>query len=459
MYNLTSSQLACIIQGTLFSGAGDCVLGGTVGTDSRVVEKGMIFFALSGEKFDGNAFASEAASRGASAVVVSRPVEVDSSDCAVIVVEDTLVALQQLAGWWRDCLSSLVVVGVTGSSGKTSTKDLTLGVLSQAFRVTATKGNFNNHIGVPLSILKGSPQDTAAIWEMGMNHAGELSPLCAMTRPFVGLISSIGSAHIEFLGSRDAIAEEKCTLARSLPEDGAMIYPADCDYARLIRSSTKARCIAVGIGMGDVRAENVSFDEHGSRYTLVIDGFCRREVRLNVHGRHMVSNSLLAAATGWFLGMEADAIARGLAEASLTGGRLRCFVDRGVLVVDDTYNANPESMVAALDTLSMMNGVKGRRWAVLGRMGELGDFADEAHRRVGEHAAQCGLDALVCVGPEMSGMAEAARDMPVSVQFDTREAAAAWLKDQILPGDTVLFKGSRSSSMELVMNQIFSDQP
>ncbi len=456
MYDLTASKLTQIIQGTLFSGVSECALGGTVGTDSRAVEPGMIFFALSGETFDGNAFAADAAGKGASVVVVSRPVELAGTSCAVIVVEDTLAALQKLAAWWRNQLLSLPVVGVTGSSGKTSTKDLTLGVLSQAFQVTATRGNFNNHIGVPLSILKATPQNTAAIWEMGMNHAGELAPLCEMTRPLVGLISSIGSAHIEFLGSRDAIAEEKCTLARCLPENGAMIYPANCDYAQLIRTSTKARSIAVGIGEGEVRAEDVSFDEHGSRYTLVIDGFCRQDIRLNVHGRHMVSNSLLAAAAGWFLGMDAEAIARGLASASLTGGRLKCFVSRGVLVVDDTYNANPESMTAALDTLSMMNGVSGRRWAVLGRMGEMGAFAADAHRHVGEHAALCRLDALVGVGPETVGMVEASsKFIPLAVQFDTREAAASWLKDQVQPGDAILFKGSRSAGMELVMNQIF----
>lgn len=457
MKDLTVGMLTRIVRGALLSGEENRVPDGPVGTDSRAVEKGMIFFALGGEKFDGNAFAPDAAFKGAAVVVVNRPVDVGSSDCAVILVPDTLVALQQLASWWRGCLKGLTVVGITGSSGKTSTKDLTLGVLSQAFHVTATRGNFNNHIGVPLSILNAVPEDTAAIWEMGMNHAGELAPLCAMIRPSIGLISSIGSAHIEFLGSRDAIAEEKCTLARCLPEDGAMIYPADCDYAPLIRSSTKARCIAVGIGEGDVRAEDVSFDETGSRYTLIIDGFCRQEVRLNVHGRHMVSNSLLAAAAGWFLEMRAEDIARGLAAAELTGGRLKCFVERDILIVDDTYNANPESMAAALETLSMMDGIKGKRWAVLGRMGELGSFSAEAHRGVGELAVRYGLDALVAIGSETAGMVEAASEgVSLAAHFETREAAALWLKEQILPGDAVLFKGSRSAGMEHVLHQIFN---
>mgnify|MGYP003219325308 FL=1 len=248
MTSLTAHGICNAIGGKLVSGPFDRVASGGVCTDSRALPPHAVFFALGGEKFDGNLFAPEA-SHTAAAVVVSRVEEGMDPSCAVILVEDTLKALQQLASWWRAGLT-LTAIGLTGSNGKTSTKDLTASVLSQGFRTIATQGNLNNHIGVPLSILRASPADEAAVWEMGMNHPGELAPLCEMTRPKIGIITSIGTSHIEYLGSRENIAREKCTVARCLPEDGFMIFPADCDYAEMIRRSTRAACIECGIDSG-----------------------------------------------------------------------------------------------------------------------------------------------------------------------------------------------------------------
>lgn len=458
MVSLTAQTLCEIIHGQWISGPADRLVSGGIGTDSRKVSRDMAFFALSGERFDGNAFAPQASKAGAAAVIVSSVSEGINDSCGVILVPDVLVALQHLAEWWRGRLDSLHVVGITGSSGKTSTKDLTKSVLSQQFVTTATLGNLNNHIGVPLSILKAEASDEAAIWEMGMNHAGELAPLCKMVQPQIGIISSIGSAHIEFLGTRDAIAIEKCTLARSLPSGGAMIYPLSCDYAGLIESSTVARCIGVGIGKGVVRAENVSFTDEGSVFTLVIDGFCNQIIHLPLHGEHMVSNALLAAAAGWVLGISASDIARGLEDVSLTSGRLKCERKDGILVVDDTYNANPESMKAALETLAAMD-CQGKRVAVLGKMGELGAHSLEAHREVGRIAAEMGVDLLMSVGSEARAITDGLiyPEGKVILHFDTKEEAATYLKAHLSEGDAVLFKGSRSAGMESVMNFIFND--
>ena len=425
-------------------------------TDSRAVVPGSIFLALSGERFDGNTFAA-AASESAAAVVVSRLVGDYNPDCTVVLVPDTLVALQELALWWRCQLAPLHVVGLTGSSGKTSTKDMCLSVLSRHFNAIATKGNLNNHIGTPLSILSAEKGTEAAIWEMGMNHAGELAPLCRMTQPQIGIITTIGSAHLEFLGTREAIAEEKCTVARALPADGYMIYPATDDFAATIAASTKATPLPVGGCDSPVRALNVRSTASGSSYDLHIDGVGEVRVNLPVPGTHMVSNSLLAAAAGWKLGCTLQQIADGLSASTLTKGRLGCKEVDGFTVVDDTYNANPESMKAALHTVASLRGPK-RCIAVLGKMGELGEGGIAAHAEVGMCAAGLGYAAVVVVGPECAetlALCEAAAESIPAMLVSTPDEAASALRHIMEPGDALLFKGSRSAGMERTMYELF----
>lgn len=425
-------------------------------TDSRAVVPGSIFLALSGERFDANNFAA-AASADAAAVVVSRPVGSYDPACTVILVPDTLIALQELARWWRGQLAPLHVVGLTGSSGKTSTKDMCLSVLSQRFNAIATKGNLNNHIGTPLSILSAEKGTEAAIWEMGMNHAGELAPLCRMTQPQIGIITTIGSAHLEYLGTRQDIAEEKCTVARALPEEGYMIYPATDDFAATIAGSTKATPLPVGGCESPVRALNVRSTTAGSSYDLHIDGVGEVRVNLPVPGAHMVSNSLLAAAAGWKLGCTLQQIADGLSAAALTKGRLGCKEVDGFTVVDDTYNANPESMKAALHTVAALRGPK-RCFAVLGKMGELGEGGIAAHAEVGMCAAGLGYTAVVVVGPECAetqALCEAAAETIPAMLVSTADEAATALRRMIEPGDAILFKGSRSAGMEHTMYELF----
>ncbi|MCX6845307.1 MAG: UDP-N-acetylmuramoyl-tripeptide--D-alanyl-D-alanine ligase [Verrucomicrobia bacterium] len=451
MKPLNAQQIADVLGADVAAGDPAAVVCAGVSTDTRKLPAGCAFFALRGENFDGDAFAADALAAGAALVVVHRW----SGDCpagaAVIVVPDTLAALQRLAYWWRRQLD-IPVVCITGSNGKTSTKDLTTAVLSRRFRVSSTKGNLNNHIGLPLTVLATTLEDQAAVWEIGMNHAGELEPLCKIAQPKYGIITNIGTAHIEHLGSRDAIAEEKGTLARALPDNGILFISASCDYHDFLRERTKAALVSVGDGRGIVRAENLRLEADRSHFTLVIEGDGHVKVCLPVPGRHMVINALLAAAVGWKLGMPPGEIASGLNEAKISSGRLARRVADGVTVIDDTYNANPESMAAAIETLAEAPVPDGaRRFAVLGRMGELGIHGPAAHHQIGELAASHGL-VVIAAGEGAEGIAEGAGG---AKHFPVLADAAKWLAAEVRPGDAVLFKGSRSATIERVMNAAF----
>ena len=456
MTHLSTSELIAATAGKAVA-MGDRAITAGLTTDSRAITPGCIFLALCGERFDGNTFAADASQKGAAAVVVSR-VEGDfAPGCTIVQVEDTLAALQSLATWWRGQLEPLHVVGLTGSSGKTSTKDMCLSVLSQKYKALATKGNLNNHIGVPLSILSAEKGTEAAIWEMGMNHAGEIAPLCAMTQPHIGIITTIGSAHLEYLGTREAIAEEKCTVARALPASGYMIYPALDDFADYIPTQTAATCIPVGGCSSPVRALNPRSTATGTTYTLHIEGEEEVVVNLPVPGAHMVSNSLLAAAAGWKLGCTPAQIAAGLSASALTHGRLACKEIEGYTVVDDTYNANPESMKAALETVAALRGPQ-RHIAVLGKMGELGEGGIAAHADMGWCAASLGYAAVVVVGPECPetlALCQAAAESIPAMLVGTPAEAAAALRALMQPGDALLFKGSRSAGMERCIYELF----
>lgn len=446
-----AGELAEILGTVVAAGDSGARISGVVSTDTRKLSEFCLFIALRGENFDGDEFASDAL-QGAASVVVVRRWQGDVPDGkAVILVEDTLLALQKLAHWWRQQLD-LPIVCITGSNGKTSTKDLTSSVLSQRFQVSSTQGNFNNHIGLPLTVLATEKTHFAAVWEIGMNHAGELLPLCQIAQPKYGIITNIGTAHIEFLGSRDAIAEEKSTLARALPEAGWLAVPAACDYYDYIRQRTRASVVAVGNGRGSVRAESLRSKADGTDFELVIDGLGRTEVSLPVAGQHMVVNAMLAASIGWKLGLSLEEIAAGLSQTSISGGRLRQFEWSGILVLDDTYNANPESMVAAIDTLASIPVADGgTRYAVLGRMGELGIHASSAHLKTGAYARQAGVE-VIAAGEGAGEIAEGAGGVPHLIDL---AEAGKWLSSHVRPGDVVLFKGSRTAAIETAMHTAF----
>ncbi len=445
MKSYSLQQLATAMNGSLLQcekGGGDVVVSSGVSTDTRSIPDGALFFALKGENFDAHDFLAKAAESGAGALVIQDASNLPEGIPAVL-VDDTLTALQALAQWYRAELG-IPVVAITGSNGKTSTKDFTKSVLSQKFRVNATLGNLNNHIGLPLTVLATEEDDEVGIFEMGMNHSGELAPLCEIGRPNVSIITNVGTAHIEHMGTRDAIGLEKGTLARALDEKGTLLVPSDCDYLDDFRASTPAKVITVG--EGSVRAENVVPGEAGSRFDLVIDELGSIPTSIAVAGKHMVSNALLAAGAGAVLGLSLAEISAGLENAELTSGRLRQFQCKGVTVIDDTYNANPESVIAALETLANLPG-GGRRTAALGIMAELGEHATEAYQRIGAIARDLGLQ-FVTVGEE--ALAYGAEH-----HFQTPEEAAQWLPKNTSSGDTVLFKGSRMAAMEKVMNQAF----
>ncbi len=446
----TASEISAILSAPIHCGDGAACAEG-VFTDTRTPIDGGLFVALKGENFDADRFAEKALQDGASIAIVARWSGGEPPEkSAVIEVEDPLFALQRLAHWWRSQLD-IPVVCITGSNGKTSTKDFAFSVLSEGFKVHATSGNLNNHIGLPLTVLGTPVNATAAIYEIGMNHSGELSPLCEIARPKFGIITNIGTAHIEFLGSREAIAEEKGTLARYLPADGALFTPASCDFNEYFRARTTATIISVGNGVGSVRAEKLRLEEDGSRFDLVMSGEEAIEVFLPVPGKHMINNALLAAALGKKLGLSPHQIAAGLASSRLTTGRMRRISQDGITLIDDTYNANPESMQAALEALvDMPVKNEGKRLAVLGMMGELGTFAEAAHLELGRLAVQKGVQ-IIAVGKGAEGIATGAG----TSHFSDHQQASSYLREQSTVGDIILFKGSRSAAIEQVLKSAF----
>jgi UDP-N-acetylmuramoyl-tripeptide--D-alanyl-D-alanine ligase len=323
-------------------------------------------------------------------------------------------------------------------------------VLAARYRVVKTEGNLNNHIGLPLSILAASAADDAAVWEIGMNHPGEIAPLAELARPDLVIITNIGVAHIEYMGSREAIAQEKGVLVEAVGPNGSVILPAGDDFTEVLAGRSRARVVKAGLTGGSVTASDVSMDADGCRFTLQADGDSL-PARLPTPGLHMVSNALLAVAAGLEFGLSLEECAEGLASARLTGGRLLRRNIRGVILLDDTYNANPDSMEAALQTLGALP-TSGSRIAVLGRMGELGSHSESGYRRVGRIAATT-AQTLIAVGPETAPLSAMAREVGLKQIHETAdtEEAAALLRELSREGDIVLVKGSRGARMERVI--------
>lgn len=422
-----------------------------VTTDSRKVEPGDVFVALQGDKFDAHDFIPQVIAAGAAAVVVSR-VEAgwQTSSCSVIHVEDTLVALQDMARGYRAWHQPLVI-GLTGSNGKTSTKDLTAIVMAKKFQTRATFGNLNNHIGVPLTLLSLAEGDECSVVEMGMNHAGEIKVLVDIALPDAAIVTNVGMAHIEHLGSQDAIGWEKGTLPANVHGGGIVVLNANDPYSDLIARHSQAVVYRAGTNAGDVRAFDLRADAEGTAFKLDFAGEVV-ETFLPIIGDHMVGNAALAACMGWAHGISPTDIAEALRSAKLTGGRMETKSVRGVHFIDDSYNANPDSMKAGLTALSVLKNT-GRKVAVLGRMGELGIHAEEGHRAVGLHAASLGLNAVYSVGDEAALISNAAQSagQTETQNFPSHEACATHLKEWLQTGDAVLLKGSRSAGMEKIL--------
>src|SRR5205823_1422287 len=345
----------------------------------------------------------------------------------------------------------LKVLAITGSNGKTTTKDFSASVLGRKFRVTKTQGNFNNHVGLPRTILEANSDHEVGVWEIGMNHPGEVAPLAKIAAPNAAIITNIGVAHIEFMGSREAIAKEKGALAEAVDPTGTVILNADDPFSKDIATRTRAHVIFAGTHEGTIRAIDIQQSPDGSDFTI-IEGAHRCRGQLPVPGIHMVQNALLAVAAGRAFGLSLEEAAAGLAGTPLTKARLQIKEVNGVQFLDDSYNANPDSMKAALQTLVELTA-DGKRIAVLGEMRELGKESECGHREVGETAAALKIDQLIAIGDVAAAIADAARDAGLensSIVGSTSEAADL-LIDLAAPGDLVLIKGSRLARTEDVI--------
>jgi len=418
---------------------------GTVEYDSRKVGPGGLFVAFIGENADGHEFAGAAIAAGAAAVIGTRAV-----DGPHILVADPLVAMARLARAVVDLLPELTVIGLTGSSGKTTTKDLIAQVTEKLGPTVAPAGTFNNELGHPYTVLRSTVDTRYLVLEKSARGIGHVAWLTRIARPRIGVVLNVGTAHLGEFGSRENIALAKGELVEALPADGVAVLNADDPLVLAMAGRTAARVVTVGLApTADVRAVGVTLDERGTPSYELVTAAGSVPVTLAVHGEHQVGNSLAAAAVALELGMPLPAVAAALGRArALSRWRME-VTERpdGVLVVNDAYNANPESMAAALRALTTM--ARGRRsWAVLGEMGELGPAAADEHRRIGELTAELGVDRVVVVGPGAQPMHAAAREGAVHV--DDADAAIALLRAQLRPEDVVLVKASRAAGLERV---------
>jgi UDP-N-acetylmuramoyl-tripeptide--D-alanyl-D-alanine ligase len=458
MNKLSLSEIARLAGAALSGDNGD-VLVDRVSTDSRTVKRGELFVALRGEHFDGHKFVEGAAQEGAAGALVDEQWKGKLPPGFVLLrVPDTLAGYHRLAANYRRSLP-LKVLGITGSNGKTSTKDFAAAVLARKFRVTKTEGNFNNHIGLPRTILETTSEHEIAVWELGMNHPGEIALLARLAAPDAAIITNIGIAHLEFMGSREAIAKEKGALAKAVGPDGWVVLNADDSFSNAIAAETQARVIFAGTSSGAVYATDIRQNAAGAEFTIM-EGAHRCRAHVPVPGLHMVQNALLAVAAGRAFGLSLEECAEGLAAAPLTKARLQIKEIRGVQFMDDSYNANPDSMKAALRTLVELDA-DGQRIAVLGEMSELGAESERGHREVGAEAATLGIDRLIAIGRGGAFIAEAARNsgLEKSAAVASTTEAAELLIELAAAGDLVLVKGSRSAKTERVLEEFAAREP
>ncbi|MBP2662367.1 MAG: murF [Firmicutes bacterium] len=442
--------------GRLINAGGNKLFQG-VSTDTRSIQDGNLFVALVGEHFDGNEFAAQAVANGATGLIVSKAVVVPEH-VTVIQVINTLTALQELARFHRQRYH-IPVIAVTGSNGKTTTKDMLAAVLSSRFKVLKTEANFNNEIGLSLTLLKLDASHEVAVVEMGMRAIGEIRGLTKIALPTVGVVTNVGETHMEILGSIENITAAKAELVEAIGHDDVVILNADDQHVRDMQLKTQGRVVFYGLTPAAfVRAENITTGENGELITAFECCSARGSfpVTLPAVGIHNVYNALAAIAVGWELGLKPNEIQKGI--GSFVTGAMRLEIKRysQYTVINDVYNASPLSMAAALTTLANIS--KGRKIAVLGDMLELGDAAVEAHRRVGRQAAEQGVDILIAVGALAKHIAAAASEQGVktTLAFTGHSEAIEALGKLVKPGDYILLKGSRGMKMETML-ETFKD--
>lgn len=448
------------IGGTLLQGSGELRVDGC-SIDTRSLQPGNLFFALTGEKRDGLQFVPEAFHKGAVAAVIPQQENLNV-DGTLIAVEDPLAALQQLACYVRETVN-FPVVAVTGSNGKTTTKDMIASVLSTAGRTLKSTGNYNNEIGLPLTLLGLEPTHKAAVLEMGMRGLGQISFLCRIARPTIGVITNIGTAHFELLGSRENIARAKGELLEYLPRDGFAVLNGDDPWCRELQSLYSGRVVFYGLDSpAEVRGEQVTYlqGRRGMEFTVRLGSQSRR-VFLPVLGKQNARNALAAIAVGHTLGLGPDKIIAGLSNLDLSSMRLEITLcPGGVTLINDAYNANPSSMKMALEVLGEIQAK--RKIAVLGDMLELGELELEAHREIGKEAVAAGLDILITVGERARQIAAEAVRNGLNKQFvqsfEKQEEARPLLVSLLKDGDALLVKGSRGMELDSLARFLLREQ-
>jgi UDP-N-acetylmuramoyl-tripeptide--D-alanyl-D-alanine ligase len=450
----TVQDIVRATQGALVAGdLGIPVTG--VSIDSRALGVGEAFFAIVGHRLDGHAFLAEAAARGAACLVVHTLPDEVPPNVPLVLVEETTRALGQLGAWHRGRFV-IPVVAITGSNGKTTTKELTAAVLATRWEVLRPQGSFNNQWGLPLTLLRLAPEHQAIVLEIGTNARGEIAALAALAAPTVGIVTTVAAVHVEFLGSIEGVREEKVGLVRAVPPDGVVVLNADDPRVAGMARDSRARVVTYGQSAGaQVRAlGDLTEDERGLSFTLQAAGE-RQPVTLALAGRHNVTNALAAAAAGAALGVPLADVARALGGVSPVAGRCEWRSAGDVTILDDTYNASPVSVRAALDTVATRR--HGRRViVVLGDMLELGAISEEAHREVGRQVAALPADELIGVGRGMQAAVEAAREAGLAEarHLTTFEDTVAHLLKRLTAGDLVLVKGSRGMRMERVVDAL-----
>jgi len=454
---LTAAEIAAVTGGQLVLACARPISG--VAVDSRLVRPGNLFVALPGERTDGHRFIAAALAHGAAALLVSEfPDEsagLARGAASAIVVPDTLLGLHLVAAAWRRRFSPLVI-GVTGSIAKTSTKEAVATVLAERFVTLKSEGNANNEIGLPLTLLRLGPEHEAAVLEMGMYVGGEIAELAAIARPAIGVVTAVREVHLSRIGSIEAVERAKGELVEALPAGGVAVLNADDPRVVRMRDRTAARALTYGFApAADVRAEDV--------VAAGLDGMCltlvtpvgRVRIAIPALGRHGVHNGLAAAAVGIAAGLDLDLIAKGLRRGWGAPHRDQIVRAGSLTILDDSYNASPASMIAALELLATLPG---RHVAVLGEMRELGEAHDRSHREVG--AAAAGLaDVIVVVGQEAAGIVAGAASLGEAVvAVPDRDAAIAVLREILRPGDAVLVKASRGAELESIVESLAADR-
>lgn len=446
---ISEAVIAC--GGKLLKGDGEKYIKGAC-IDSRIAVEGDLFAAIKGENTDGHKYLKQVSDKGAAAVLISDEAFADDAECAVILCEDTTKGLQDIAKAYRNMLS-MKIVGVTGSVGKTSTADMVKAVCSVKYKTAKTKGNFNNHLGLPLTLLSFDPDTEVGILEMGMDKLGEIDFLASLARPDIGIITNVGMAHIENLGSRENIFKAKMEITNYFDENNILVVNGEDEYLstlskaeyKIDKVGTKGGCRFFLYDVKDLGEEGIAFTFEYNEKTV--------KVAMPVYGLHNALNASLALSAGLELGVAPEDAAKGLAALEITDKRLSIKGKNGIKIIDDTYNASPDSMKSAIDVLVSTKGI--RKIAILGDMFELGSMSESAHRDVGKHAAASGIDMLISIGNDSAYISEEAKSGIKEVKhFEDKETFYTVMDETIVSGDVVLLKGSNGMHMDQIVKKI-----